>query len=182
MRFRFNERKSAQAAAYLIRRHEGSLNYMKLLKLLYLADRRVLVERGRTVTGDRMVSMDHGPVLSLTYSRISEGPLETPSPWFDYISAPSGYDVSLVNPNPETDELSQYELRILDEVDDEFGALDKWVLRDLTHKLPEWVDPEGSSIAIRPETILREYGKPEEEIERMTEEAEDVFFIDRYSR
>jgi len=34
MRFKFNPRKTAQAAAHIARRHGGAINYMKLIKLL----------------------------------------------------------------------------------------------------------------------------------------------------
>lgn len=44
MNFNFNERSSTQAAAFLIRRNGDKLNYMKLIKLLYLADRAALVQ------------------------------------------------------------------------------------------------------------------------------------------
>ena len=64
MRFLFDERKAAQAAVYLIKKRSDQINYMKLNKLLYLADRKALFEAGQPITGDRMVSMPKGPVLS----------------------------------------------------------------------------------------------------------------------
>ena len=177
MRFRFNQRKAAQAAAYLLGRHEGRLNYMKLIKLMYLADRRVLIERGRMITGDHMVSMPHGPVLSTILNLITEDDEEV-GIWSEYVGPPSGYEVCLKKSNAETDELSRYELRVLDEIDAEFGPLGKWVLRDVTHELPEWVDPNGSSLPIEPQTILRQAGRSSEEIHQLTSDAEDVFFMD----
>ncbi|MBI1814360.1 MAG: SocA family protein [Deltaproteobacteria bacterium] len=180
MRFRFNERKAAQAAAYLIKLRGGRLNYMKLIKLLYLADRRVLVERGRMITGDHMVSMPHGPVLSTVLDLINWGS-RTPSPWSEYITTSTSYEVALAR-ELETDELSKYELRILDEVDSKYGPLDKWALRDLTHDLPEWVDPDGSSDPIDPQTILHHEGKSQEEIRQLTHDAEDTYFLDLRSR
>ena len=64
MEFVFNDRKTAQAAAWLLDRQEGRMPYLKLIKLLYLADRQSLIESGYPITGDRLVSMDRGPVLS----------------------------------------------------------------------------------------------------------------------
>jgi uncharacterized phage-associated protein len=61
---RFNERKATQAAAYLLKRRGGKMSYMKLIKLLYFADRVALSRFGRPITTDRYVSMDRGPVLS----------------------------------------------------------------------------------------------------------------------
>jgi hypothetical protein len=57
VRFRFNERKAAQAAAYLLAKRGGRMDYRKLLALLYLADRQKLVERGHTITGDAFVNV-----------------------------------------------------------------------------------------------------------------------------
>jgi uncharacterized phage-associated protein len=57
VRFPFDERKAAQAAAYLLKKHDGRLNFMKLIKLLYLADRKSLLENGKPITGDRMLAM-----------------------------------------------------------------------------------------------------------------------------
>lgn len=39
------------------------MSYLRMLKLLYLADRESLKETGHTITGDRVVAMEHGPVL-----------------------------------------------------------------------------------------------------------------------
>ena len=36
----FNERKAMEAAAHLLHRRGGQMHYLKLLKLLYIADRR----------------------------------------------------------------------------------------------------------------------------------------------
>ena len=62
--FIFDERKAAQAAAHLLRRHGSSMPYIKLIKLLYLADRQSLIETGYTITGDQLVAMSDGPALN----------------------------------------------------------------------------------------------------------------------
>src|SRR5438552_2018304 len=95
MRFHFNDRKTAQAAAYLLQLHGGSMEYMKLIKLLYLADRGVLLAIGQPITGDRLVSMKHGPVLSRVLDFITHGPERTQSEWFSYVAEPEGYSVAL---------------------------------------------------------------------------------------
>ena len=93
MRFPFNKRKAAQAAAHLLFRHSGRLSYLLLIKLLYLADRLSLVEVGQPITGDKMVSMPHGPVLSEIYDFINWSSPEDQPIWFEYISEKEGYDV-----------------------------------------------------------------------------------------
>ena len=183
MRFVFDEGKAAQAASHLIRRNGGRINYMVLIKLLYLTDRRSLLETGYSLTGDRMVSMPHGPVLSRIYDRINMGdPVRDGTEWYQLLTEPTHYEVGLRVLEPPADRLSRYDLRILDEVFDQFGGMDKWALRDYTHTLPEWVDPRGSSSPIEPEAILRAEGKDPEEIEDVVAEAEDVYLIRQLGR
>jgi uncharacterized phage-associated protein len=177
VRFPFNERKAAQAAAYLLKRHKGKINYMVLIKLLYLADRRALILRGLPVTGDRIVSMSKGPVLSGILDLINWGSANERSDWLEYVSTPEGYDVCLRKPDPETDELSRYELALLDEIDERFGSWDKWTLVKYTHRLPEWRDPNGSSFPIDPSEILRAENRPEEDISRISEDADELRFL-----
>ena len=54
IRFVFNEKKSAQSAAYLLKINGGSMDWRRLVTLMYLADREMLLRRGRTITGDEM--------------------------------------------------------------------------------------------------------------------------------
>jgi uncharacterized phage-associated protein len=179
MQFPFDERKAAQAAAYLLlKSKEKKINYMKLIKLLYLADRQALLERGKPITGDRMVSMPRGPVLSGILNLINWGQRrEEHCVWLEYVSPPSGYDVRLVQDNPELDELSIFECRILDRVYARYGDLDKWSLVDLTHKLPEWHDPRGSSFPIDPADILRAESRSEETIQRIADNARQALSL-----
>jgi len=55
----FNEAKATQAAALLLKLRGGRMNYMKLIKLLYLVDRTALIRWGRPVTFDSYCSMPH---------------------------------------------------------------------------------------------------------------------------
>ena len=176
IRFVFNERRAAQAAAHLIQLNGKPINYMVLIKLLYFADRKSLISTGRPITGDRMMSMKNGPVLSAILDLIHVGKRRA-SAWFEYISEPTDYDVDLIKQEPDRNELSTYELKVLDEVFREYGNLPKWDLVDLTHDLPEWRDPASSVIAIDPRSILRTAGKSKEEISRISKEAAELLEI-----
>jgi uncharacterized phage-associated protein len=155
VRLPFNEAKLTQAAASLLKLGGGKMNYMKLIKLLYLADRRALLQYGRPITTDCYVSMDKGPVLSRTLEIIHAGksPSDAESPWFEHISPPQGYEVSLLKPCPN-DELSPAEEDVLAEVFAEHGGKNQWQLVDLVHTLPEWHDPHGSASPIGYDSIL----------------------------
>ena len=171
MRFRFNEKKAAQAAAFLLSRHQGRMNYTVLLKLLYLADRKALIERGLPITGDAMVSMPNGTALTTVCDLLRDEVTGHERIWFKFVSPPQGYDVSAAG-NQDIDELSQYELDVLEIVDRERGHLNWLQIVDYTHALPEWDNPGRSSKPILPERILQLAGISEEEISRLGEEAE----------
>jgi hypothetical protein len=178
MQFHFNERKAAQAAAYLLHRHGGTFNYMHLLKLLYLADRKKLLERGTVITGDRMYSMEWGPSLSKTLER-TKAEERAASTWRDYISPPAGYNVKLRSEDFDTDELSPYERQILDQIDGEYGGMDVWDLSDWMHRnLKEYEHPGKSSKPIPPERILRVEGRKLEEVEEIAAAADAIDEID----
>jgi uncharacterized phage-associated protein len=154
MALRFREDKATQAAARLLRARGGSMHYLKLLKLLYLADRKALLELGRPISYDRFVSMPHGPVLSRTYDLIvGEPDPEQPSYWHQVISEPEGYKVALVGQAPR-DQLSRAEEEILDQVFAQFGHWGRWRLAHYTHTLPEYRDPQGSSLPIEIRDVL----------------------------
>jgi uncharacterized phage-associated protein len=133
VRIKFNEAKATQAAALLLKLRGGEMSYMKLIKLLYIVDRQALLRWGRPVTTDCYVSMDRGPVLSQTLDLITEGvaPNQT-SIWAEHISQPENYKVHL-RKEAGTEELSDAETALIDEVFHRFGAMNRWELVDLAH-------------------------------------------------
>ena len=170
MEFVFEEKKTAQAAAHLLRRHGGDMPYFNLIKLLYLADRHALIEEGYPITGDRPVSMPHGPVLSRVYDLIKNA---DGAVWPEFVTEPEGWTVRATGCT-EIGKLSEYDTDVLDEVYDEFGRLDWWKLREITHQLPEWRDPQGSSSPIDPADILRAAGLDEQRIADVSAQVEAV--------
>ena len=162
----FDERKASQAAAYLLHRAGGPLPVIKLVKLLYLAERLSLKRYGEPLTGDRLVSMTHGPVLSHTYSLIQGAYESAPDGWDAWVADRSGHDLALRDSSmirsPEQDlmALSDSDLEVLADVWTEFGHWEKFRLRDYTHSgaCPEWKEPEGSSMPIRYADLLAKLG------------------------
>ncbi len=67
---RFNIEKATEAVAYLLQLYgKGEpIKFMRILKLLYIADRSAFQEWERPITYDNYVSMDNGQVLSNTYN------------------------------------------------------------------------------------------------------------------
>jgi uncharacterized phage-associated protein len=178
MRIRFREAKTTQVAARLLELRGGPMSYLKLIKLLYIIDREALLRWGRPLTGDRYVSMDHGPVLSQTLNLITEEPRpDEHTIWAEHISQPENFEVRLKNP-AASDELSEAELQLIDEIFGRYGRMKRWDLVDLVHRLGEWQDPEGSAIPIQYRDILKAGGKTEGEIEAILQELDEVAMAD----
>ena len=63
--FAFYPTKTAQASAVLLKQEPGQrMGRLRLLKMPYIADREWIKCCRRPITGDRIVAMDHGPVLT----------------------------------------------------------------------------------------------------------------------
>jgi len=170
MRLKYREDKATQAAARLLELHGGRMSHMKLIKLLYLSDREALIRWGRPITFDWYYSLRHGPVLSFTLDIINADPDPcNPSYWNRYISERREHEVWLLNGAPK-DQLSAAEEELLDEIFRKFGHMSQWELRDYSHNLPEWHDPQGSSLPIEIRDILLAEGRSDPEIQ----EIEDV--------
>jgi uncharacterized phage-associated protein len=175
---RFNEKKATQVAAQLLRLRGGRMSYLKLIKLMYLADREALLRWGRPISTDRYVSMDKGPVLSRVLDLATEGgDPARPSIWAQQIGEPSHYEVALKG-SAETDELSEAEVALLEEIFLKYGTKNRWELVDLTHQLPEWQDPQGSAIPITYGDILKAAGKTDLEAAAIENEIEALNYAD----
>jgi len=98
---------------------------------------------------------------------------DSPSIWASHISEPSSYEVHLES-DAGQDELSQAEVELLEKVFQEHGNKSRWELVELTHKLPEWKNPQGGAIPITYRDILKAGGKTELEISAIEDELEGV--------
>lgn len=178
MPLRYREDKATQAAARLLRLSGGKMSHMKLIKMLYLADRTAILRWGRPITFDWYFSLPHGPVLSFTLDKINADPDPSdPSYWHRYISERQEYEVRLIREAP-SNQLSRAEEDILDEIHASFGHMTQWELRDYSHTLPEWQNPQGSSIPIRLRDILVAEGFEDPEIEAIEDTLAAESFAD----
>ena len=159
LKFKFDFEKTLQASAVLLRSHGKQMSVLRLLKLLYIADREMLATAGHTLTGDRAVAMEHGPVLTQVYDLIKQQ-AKRAGEW-DGVIHKVGYTLHLVG-DPGTGRLSKGDAAKLQEVTDRYLAVDDWTLADkITHEFPEWVGnyQEGTSKCIPWEDVLKAHGK-----------------------
>lgn len=155
MELKYNEKKAIQIAALLLQKNGGAMDLLRLTKLLYLVDREAFVRWGLPLIGDRYASMERGMVLSETYD-LSKRKFVQPRLWDDYISAPNhNHELNLIK-DPDTDELSQVDIELIDEIYELYkGKSNSYLIEQVHHKLPEWVNVGKSSMIIQYETVLQ---------------------------
>lgn len=184
---KFNEKKAAQVAAFFIFNAGGTIDILKLMKLMYLAERESFTKFGEPIIGDKLFSMDHGPVLSSTLDHINNMIESEADGWESWISDRENHLLSLRKPGDPTRELTQLsdaDIEILNKVWAERGHLTGSQLRNLTHQIcSEWEDPDHSATLIPYSRLLKCVGyEPEvaEELEqRIFEQRRLESIIDR---
>ena len=146
---RSDYKKITQMINYLIRKDEraASIHELKIIKLVWAADRYHIRKYARTVSGDRYVAMKNGPVGSMTkdVAEFSDNEYSEVEPTdFDYIGSYIRFEktnengvLSSVN-DVDYDELSETDRGALDFAWENFGKYDWRTLVEITHKYPEW--------------------------------------------
>lgn len=172
-----------QMAAYFMDKEEKrQMDVLKLIKLLYLADRESVDRYSEPISFDKMVSMDHGPVLSRTLNLINgfESGKDADQ-WNAWVSDRNSHKVSLKKTvsRDRLDHLSDADIEVLAAVWNEFGHMNKWQIRDYTHScLDEWRDPDGSSIPISEVQLLQALGRSQNEAKEIAQAICDQRGID----
>jgi len=175
MRDCFDERKSTEIAGLLLKLGGDVMHYMALIKLMYIIDREALKRWGYPLSGDKYYSLPHGPILSRVYELVLEEPeLSESAYWKEFIIRHKDFKIKLRFNTPDG-ALSEAEKTLITEVFNEFGHLDRFALRDLTHTFPEWKNPGKSRLPISYEDILRAVGR-EKEADEIAGEIRDFMF------
>ncbi|MDE0511993.1 MAG: Panacea domain-containing protein [Gammaproteobacteria bacterium] len=176
----YSEQRAAQTAAFFISRAGGTIEILKLMKLMYLAERESLARYGEPIIGDVLVSMKHGPVLSRTLDHINGFIDSEEGGWESWVSAKAGLQLGLqpAHDPAQLTQLSDADMEILDFIWDKFGQYSKYKLRDVTHKIcQEWEDPGDTSQLIPYSRVLNCVGyKPEvvRELEQRIQDEEEL--------
>jgi uncharacterized phage-associated protein len=155
--FTFNLTKALQAMAYIVARL-GAVDKVKLMKLLYVAERDHFLRAGHPITGDSLYAMPWGPVPSCSLSAIGGESWPQPEIAFQYMHVTDNRVT--IRESPGTSQLDPLEQQTLDAVIREHGAKDTWVFVRETHQYPEYkaVYVEGTSKRIPYDLLLKMYG------------------------
>jgi hypothetical protein len=173
-----NVEKLIQACGYILKKYGGRLNYTKLTKLLYLADKEALKESLVTISGDEYVCMTNGPVLSGLYDLIRNkyrGDMNAQSLWNARFMR-DGYELVYIPSDYPNGKMSAYEKEVLDRIDERYHQMGFSDLISLVHDkavCPEWSDPgQGSASPLSLCKVLESVGYGDDEITWFLEEKE----------
>lgn len=156
----FRSKKAAQLAAYFVDKAGGCIDKLKLIKLLYLAERKHLADYEMPMLLDELYSLPHGPICSSSLNAI-DGTIHDEI-WGGYI-ARHGRDRIFAVKNrverEELDELSEADLEIADETWSRFGEMRTWQLRNWTHdNCPEYTEVSSGRVPISYQQVLEAVG------------------------
>lgn len=180
IRFRFDEVRTTEAASLLLKWGGGKMTRLRLIKLLYFADRDCILKFGHPICGGKYVSMKHGPVLSDLYNIITNNLwTESQGFWEEHFANSGPRDIELIR-EPKPQKLSRAQISALQGVFERLKDLSDWQIRDLGHELPEYEDPGKSSLPIPVKRILTVEGKSEQQIKDVAEDASALSCADKF--
>ena len=174
----FNIEIVAQMSAWFINKAGGKMPHIKLMKLLYLAERTYIEEYNQPFLGDDLYSMENGAILSRTLN-FMQGKIQPRDrgDWDKWVSPKRNHKVSLAREfkMEELDLLSKAIIRILEDLWEEHQDKTKWGMVDYIHKhCKEWKDPKGSSEKISYRKLLSKgFGYDRERANREANNLED---------
>ena len=165
MHYPFELRKAIQAAGLLLRVHERQqMEYIRLLKLLYITDRETIRDTGQPIIGAKVVALKKGPLHGRVYDLV-KGQDEESGEWNRFFRT-VGVEIELLT-DPGIEALCRYEVRKLNEIHDRYQDVDTWDLVEETHEFTEWKKhypnpDEDTSRPIPFEDILAAVGRADD--------------------
>jgi len=139
MYFQFGSQKIVEAIAVLIRASDSCdhphMGCLRLLKLLYIADRESLRETGSPIIGTKPIAMENGPLHSDAYD-IVKGSRWDAETWAEFLHK-DGDEVFVIK-SPGVLNLSRHEIDTLTETVDRYRDKNEWDLVKITHEFDEY--------------------------------------------
>jgi hypothetical protein len=168
--FPYNIDKAVQASSFMLELAGGQMEYIHLIKLLYLADRQALQEWSRSISTDKYVSMKDGIVLSRILDHIKRNDNEV---WSSHIQK-KGYLVSIKKPFEKYSKLSKADKEVMKQIYEQYKEMDSWsLIEEVIHKLPEWDSSVVENNTQKPISLLTVFSSlnfPEQEVREIIED------------
>lgn len=171
MYFPTNERKVTDAVARLIEKSGADVDYLRVMKLVYLSDRAAIAKRGSPIVGGHYYSMRKGPTVGEVMDCVHH---RSAPRWKEFISARKGNALNLLA-RPSYSSLSAPEIEILDAVVAEHFSRSTDDLVVWCHEnCPEYVEVFWGRKPIEIESILRAEKKSPGHIEKIAARAKEL--------
>lgn len=174
--------KITQVLNFFATKAGGTINRMKALKLMFLADRYHLRKYARLVSNDRYVAMKLGPIPSLALD-IAEGDTQLPDTVQEhankYVAPVNQYNYKSVEP-VDYDVFSETDIEALEFSWSNFGNLNQWDISDFTHNYPEWekhkrrIDRGANSVPMSLDDFFNEPNSPINKCYELDDEAKAI--------
>jgi hypothetical protein len=111
----YDEEKATQLASLLLRLNNGSMDFLKCIKLLYAIEKEAINRWLRPVIFDDLYSLPHGQVVSQTLDRAEHRTRPPKSAWNNYLTTDSNHTIH-IKEDPGTDRLSKAEIELTKEI------------------------------------------------------------------
>ena len=167
----------SQMAAFFADREGGEIDALKLMKLLYLADRESMRRDSRVISNDDMFSLPNGPILRKAAELMQDqADVSEQAVWNRWFSArtPGSSNLKLCSTVSENklNYFSELDRETLQIVWNEFGHMTGRELSDYTHDhCNEWKNPpNGAPTPIEEIDVLRAGGVDEKYVQHLSEE------------
>lgn len=168
----FRSRKAAQICAYYASQNKGTIEKLKLIKLIYLTERKFLASYHHPMLYDEYYSLPHGPICSSTLNGI-DGIIHKEL-WNEYIARNGNIVVAVkVVCRDDLDEVSDAEMEVLGDVWHTFSHLTASQIRNYTHdNCSEYTETDKARIPITYHQIFEALG--EENADEIATEIQDM--------
>lgn len=143
----FDYKKAIQAINFFAKKEGGQISKLRVLKLIWLADRYHLRKYGRPILNDTYFAMPYGPVASAVkditgFNFLDSCDLEQ-TYLMDYLTREAEYTIKSIK-DVNTDVFSDSDIEALETISQEYGTSSTHDLIELSHKFPEWKKHEES--------------------------------------
>jgi uncharacterized phage-associated protein len=157
----YQSRKAAQISAFFAVKSDGMIEKLKLIKLIYIAEREYLFENRMAMLFDELYSLPHGPICSSTLNGI-DGRIDDDI-WSDFIAKNGNIVVATKSfKREDLDELNDVEFDLLGDVWNRFGDMTASQIRNWSHEnCPEYTEITSGRIPISYKSLMDALGDPE---------------------
>lgn len=134
----FDNKKTTQAINFLATKEGGKIDKLKVIKLIWVADRLHLRKYGRPIVNDTYLAMRYGAVGSSVKDFTGfnvEGDEEKYLK--KYLEPINKYNIKSKK-QVDTDVFSDSEIEMIEKSYNEYSSMDKFDLAKLSHEFPEW--------------------------------------------